>query len=165
MKAPSPKISKWRRSAGLPCHSRGNQTKGTIRVLPSIKSTIRDSSFTVTCLARGSSVSTAEEFIPALQELVAVILDERRDRVELCPTITPRPLQGYGVQPEFRHPGFPLHVHMRGLVSIKRYKKEPMGADSEYRGHAQAVLSLRMKDFYTAGGVRRKTPLFRAWAS
>jgi hypothetical protein len=55
------KTSKLLRSSPVPCQSRGNQTRGTIRVRPSVKSILKYSSFTPTRQARCSLRSAAKE--------------------------------------------------------------------------------------------------------
>ncbi len=55
-------------------------------VRPSIKSTVKDSSLTVTLRARGSLCSATKELIPSLQELFTMLLNKPAYHIKL-PTV------------------------------------------------------------------------------
>ena len=60
----------------VPCRSLGNQADGTEIVLPSLRSTLRVSSVTVTFATTGTSDSTVEIRIPGLPQLIGMCIDQ-----------------------------------------------------------------------------------------
>src|SRR5437763_590673 len=79
--APSPTSN----SSSVACARRGYQASGAAMVRPSASSTDSVSSPTSTRVARAIRPSTAEEFIPALQQLVQVLLDQSADPADHLP--------------------------------------------------------------------------------
>src|SRR6476646_9075853 len=110
---PPPSSRQEPRSSAEPCASRGYQPNGAAMVRPSASSTDRVSSLTSTWVARASRVSTAEELMPALQQLLAMLLDQLADAVDLFPAEAVAALQPDGVEPELRFGVVPLDVDVR----------------------------------------------------
>src|SRR6266545_2020870 len=71
------------RSSAVPCSRRGYQANGTAMERPSASSTDNVSALTSTPVANASRISTVEELIPALQQLLSMLLDQRPDLVIL----------------------------------------------------------------------------------
>src|SRR5262245_50556310 len=69
---------------------------------PSDSSTISASSVIVTCVAPTDRDSAVEVLMPALQQMLLVLLDDRLNGVEFLAREPPTPLQPDGVEPELR---------------------------------------------------------------
>src|SRR5262249_48845266 len=110
MPRPPPISRHESRSSVVACARRGYQANGTAMVRPSASSTDRVSSLTATRVARASRASTAEEFIPALQQLLTVLLDQPADLVDVFPAEAPAALEPYGIEPKLRLAVVPLDV-------------------------------------------------------
>src|SRR5437588_9516931 len=82
MPRPPPSSRQDSRSSAEACASRGYQASGAEMVRPSASSTDRVSSLTSTWVASASRVSTTKELIPALQQLLPMLLDQLTDSVE-----------------------------------------------------------------------------------
>src|SRR5947199_6955105 len=115
MPRPPPSSRHDPRSSAEACASRGYQASGAAMVRPSASSTDRVSSLTSTCVARASRVSTAEELIPALQQLLTMLLDQLANPVDLFPAEAVAALQSNGVEPELRFAVVTLDVDVSGL--------------------------------------------------
>src|SRR5947208_2563746 len=90
------------RSSAVAWARRGYQASGAAIVRPSVSSTDRVSSLTATPVARAVRPSTAEEFMPALHQMLSVLLDQSPNAVDLLPAEAVTSFQPHGVKPEFR---------------------------------------------------------------
>src|SRR5205085_12385526 len=90
------------RSSALACARRGYHNTGTAMVRPSASSTVKVSSLTSTPVARAIRLLTAEELMPALQQVLLVLLDQFPDAVNLLAAEAVVALQADGVEPELR---------------------------------------------------------------
>src|SRR5260221_11080263 len=113
----------------MPCQRRGNQTNGPMMVRPSIKSTVRASSVRPTDWARASCISTTEELMPALQQSLAMLLNEPGNCIQLHSAEAAGTLPSDRLQPEFCHHLLPPDVDVGRLAPI------PPSRDS----HGQAL--------------------------
>src|SRR5437868_1037670 len=114
--SPRPISLQCPRSVGVPCASRGYHASGTDSVRPSSKSTTNASSLTVTLVANAARRSVAEVLIPRPHEFALVLLNERRDPVQLCTAEPTALLEPHGLQPELGPVALPLDVHMPRFV-------------------------------------------------
>src|SRR5438105_15920413 len=99
MPRPPPSSRQDPRSSAEACARRGYQASGAAMVRPSANSTDTVSSLTATRTAKAASVSTAEEFIPTLQQLLLMLFDQLADLVDLLPAESATALQPDGVDP------------------------------------------------------------------
>ena len=88
-----------------------------------------------TISSRLEKVSTVEEFIPAIQQVLLILYDELLDSVDLICSKAMTVLQPNRVEPELRLAVVPFDVQVRRLVSIARIKEESVGASSKYGRH------------------------------
>src|SRR5438105_1368664 len=88
-------------------------------------------------------MSTPEELIPFLQEMIAVFLNKFHDLVDLHTAATPGTIQNNGIKPKFGDLPFTFHVDMRRFASIQRDEEKPISLNSQNRGHSFAILSHR----------------------
>src|SRR5437868_1376897 len=98
MPRPPPSSRQDRRSAAVACASRGYQASGAVIVRPSANSADKVSSLTSTWVATASRVSTVEELIPALQQLLPMLLDQIANTVDLFGAEAAAALQSDGFE-------------------------------------------------------------------
>jgi hypothetical protein len=107
----------------LACNSRGYQASGTEIVRPSLKSTIRLSSVTITLWALASTV---KELIPTPQQAITVLLNQCLYPIDLISTIPTAILQSDGIEPELGDIVVTFNMSVRRLVAVGRVKEEPI---------------------------------------
>src|SRR6266436_5674796 len=108
----------------VPCQRRGNQTKGTMIVRPSTRSTVKASRDTFADCARASAVSIAKELMPPPQELLTMLVHELNNGIQFRATEAPGPLKGNWFQTEFRGHIIASHVNVRRLAPIQGHKEK-----------------------------------------
>lgn len=140
MPSPSPIRRQLLRSLGVPCKSRGYHAKGTETARPSLRSTIRASSVTVTCRAVANRISIAEEFIPSPQEIFSIFLYKPLYLVDLTLAKPFAILKSNGVKPKFTFVPFALNVDVRRFISVARIKEESVRARNQDSWHVSPLL-------------------------
>ncbi len=129
----------------MPCQRRGNQSRGTIIVLPSTKSTARASLLTLTAWARASRVSTAKELIPPLEYSLAMLINELCNCIQFAAAETSGPLKSNRLQPELRDHILAPDVNVRRLASVQGHEEKTVATYSENGRHFMAILSRRLR--------------------
>src|SRR5262245_61059660 len=99
-------------------------------VRPSLKSTLRVSSVTLTLSARGINISTAEIVMPCLKELLLVVAEQSLNAPKLCTNKSVIALQSKRIKPELYQLVVSLNVHMRRFITIPGVKEETIWTDS-----------------------------------
>src|SRR4051812_4308552 len=118
MPLPSPSKRHELRSSAVACARRGYQASGTAMVRPSLRSTVSVSSVTATCVAKTVWVSTAEELIPTLLQLFAMLLDQLPKSVEILAPEAATAFQTDGTEPKLCLTAVAFHVNVGRLPSI-----------------------------------------------
>jgi hypothetical protein len=104
-------------------------------VRPSASSTDKVSSLTLTREARASRLSTVEELIPTLQEMLSVLLDQLVDLIDFLSAETRTLFQSHGIEPELRLGVVAIDVNVWRLRTIARVEEKPKRSRPEYCRH------------------------------
>src|SRR6266545_3479276 len=135
MPRPPPISRQEFRSSAVPCSRRGYQASGAAIERPSASSTDSVSALTSTPIANASRISTVEELIPALQQLLPMLLDQRPDLVQFLPAEAVAPLQANGVKPELRLRVVTLDMDVSGFTAVPCVEEKTERPHSEYSRH------------------------------
>ncbi len=132
---PFPISRQLSRSSGVTWTSRGNQTNGTEMVRPSLRSTLKVSSVTVTFSAVGTAISTAEILIPRLQECSVMIVYKLVHSTNLSAGKSSTPVQSDRLKPELGQFLFTFDMHMRRFIAIPCIEEKTVRPDSQSCWH------------------------------
>ena len=127
MPCPRPINRQFLRSAGVACTSRGNQVSGTERLRPSLSSTVKVSSVTITISAAGIEISTAEVCIPCLSKGVLIRDHKVLKTTDLCTRESSALLQPNRIEPKFRQVVFSFNMNVGRFIPISRIEEESIG--------------------------------------
>jgi hypothetical protein len=105
-------------------------------VRPSLRSTDSVSSVSPTFCARGLSISTAEVFIPALDQPSFIFLDEPPDPAELIPAESAAARKADRGEPKLRNVAIPFDVRVGRLIPIAGVKEESVRTETQNCWHA-----------------------------
>ena len=104
-------------------------------VLPSLNSTLRVSSHTVTSMASGIRSSIAEVLIPGLHDYRAMVFHDSRDTSDFRAAESTTFFKSDRIEPEFRNIVISFHVHVNRFVTIPGVEEEPIWPAPENRRH------------------------------
>src|SRR3972149_5962689 len=110
-------ISKFFLCTGVASVNRHDQTNGTLIVRPSIKWAMIESSVTSIFLILVSSLTTV--FMPGLNYLVMVSINQGTDSIQLRRRIAIVLTESRRVKPEFTDHSLALHMDVNRLSAIK----------------------------------------------
>jgi len=111
--------------------SRGNQTRGTAIVRPSLSSTVSPSSSTRAFSADGSRNSVPDVVIPKSQQVLGPLFNQRFDPPQFGAAKRSAPFQLYRSKPELGFAFVAFNMHMWRLIRIRRIEKEPVWSTPE----------------------------------
>jgi len=100
---------------------------------PSDRSTVSVSFVTNTCVAAADGVSTDEVLMPAIQQVLLVLLDDLLDLVDLPPGEPSASLQPGGIKPILRFAVVALDVDVRCLIPIAGTEEQPVWSATKDR--------------------------------
>jgi hypothetical protein len=124
-----------RRSEGAACARRGYHASGADIVRPSESSTDRVSAVTRTSVANASRLLAVKELIPALQQLLFVVLNQHSDPIEV---FSPEPMTSFQSnwgQPKLRLAIIALDMDMGRLTTVagvEEYAERSASQDSRH---------------------------------
>src|SRR3972149_1095425 len=113
---PLPMSCQRLRSSTVPCDNRGYHATGTEITRPSVRSTVNVSSLTRTFVAAETSVSTVEEFMPAIHEELLIRHYQLLDRVDFMRSKPAAPLQSDWIKPDLCLTVISSDMYMRRFV-------------------------------------------------
>src|SRR5437667_4348118 len=114
------------RSLGKACSNRGYQASGASTVRPSTSSILSASFVMVTFSAATSRNSFVKVFIPTVQQLLPILLDQSLLLIQFVTTKTAAQRQSNRVQPELCLVPLALHVNVRRFIPIARVEEKPI---------------------------------------
>ncbi len=133
----------------------GTQAKGAEMERPSESSTVSVSSVTDACIAVTDRASTVDVFMPAIQQVLLVHLDDLLYLVELLAGECPASPQPHRIEPELRLAVVALDVDVRWLIPVAGIAKEPVRPAAKHGRHCARVQSDPLRDntkYLHAGG-------------
>jgi hypothetical protein len=95
-------------------------------------------------------VSTVEEFMPAFQQPLLLLLYEFQDPIDFFSGEPETAFQQDRIEPNFRLVVFAFHMDMGRLIPVTRIEEKPVGSRSQYGGHPP-MLQAQMKQGYRDG--------------
>ncbi len=132
---PRPMNRQLFRSSCIAYTRRGNQSSGTERLRPSLKSTVNVSSVTVTDSAVGVVASMVKVFIPSLSKVFLVKLNQPTNPIQFGSRESSTFLQPDRLKPKLSHFILALDMHMKPLVAITCIEEKSIRACSQYSGY------------------------------
>jgi hypothetical protein len=129
------------RSAGVAWSKRGYQDRGTVIVRPSLKSTLRAASVTVTFVATGMLNSLAEVLIQRLQDLLPILSNNSLNSSHFHWPKAYASVKTKRFQPVLRRTVVAFHMNMGWFVSITGIEQEPTRSASQNSWHVRNFFS------------------------
>src|SRR3990172_8580616 len=92
-------------------------------------------------------MSTPEELIPFLQEVLAVFLNKFHDLVDLDTAEASCTLENDGIEPKLGNLVLALHVNVRRLRSIEGHEEEPISPTRRTVGIPKSIVQVLQRDW------------------
>jgi len=112
------------RGFALPYSNLGNQASGASTVRPSVSSTLSVSFVTATFSAATSRNSFVKVFIPTVQQLLPILLDQPLQMIQFVTAKTAALCQSNRVQPELCSVPLAFHVNVRRFIPIRPRRRK-----------------------------------------
>jgi hypothetical protein len=153
---PAPMICQFWRCSGVASRSLGYQTRGTVIVRPSARSTLSVSSEKWT--SRTASPGLGSEIvIPCLQQPSPILENQSLDCAQLARAEAEIPRQGHRLEPEFGRRLIPIDVNVSRFTKIMTHEVYSVGPAEKNRRHLNSLTEGRRT--LSISGCAKRRPL------